>query len=66
MLCNDKNRKIYQKAASSEPDETIENIMETNIISVHTLDDQEDIANIFRKYDWAIPVVGTDWYHNHR
>ena len=32
--------------------------METNIISVHTLDDQEDIANIFRKYDLlAIPVV---------
>ena len=59
----DKNRKLegiipIRKLILSEPDETIENIMETNIISVHTLDDQEDIANIFRKYDLlAIPVV---------
>lgn len=59
----DKNRKLegiipIRKLILSEPDETIENIMDTNIISVHTLDDQEDIANIFRKYDLlAIPVV---------
>ena len=32
--------------------------METNIISVHTLEDQEDVAKKFDKYDYfALPVV---------
>lgn len=33
-------------------------IMETNIISVHTHDDKESVANMFNKYDFlALPVV---------
>lgn len=59
----DKNRKLegilpIRKLILSNPDETIKNIMETNIISVDTLMDQEDIAGLFKKYDFiAIPVA---------
>ena len=36
----------------------IDDIMETNVISVHTLEDKEDAANLFNKYDLlALPVV---------
>lgn len=39
-------------------DEIIEDLMETNVISFNTLDDKEDVANAFDKYDFmAIPVV---------
>ena len=61
-----KNRKLegiipIRKLILSDPSEVIENIMETNIISVHTLDDQEEVAGIFRKYDFiAIPVVDNE------
>ena len=42
----------------SEDDEIIENIMETNVISVNTLDDQEMVAQMFNKYNFlALPVV---------
>ena len=42
----------------SEDDEVIENIMETNVISVNTLDDQEEVAQMFNKYNFlALPVV---------
>lgn len=42
----------------SDEDEIIENIMETNVISVNTLDDQEEVAQIFNKYNFlALPVV---------
>ena len=45
----------------SERDEKIENIMEENVISVLTTDDQEDVAKTFSKYDMvAIPVVDTE------
>ena len=38
--------------------ETIENIMETNVIYTNTLDDQEDVARMFDKYGFmAITVV---------
>lgn len=41
--------------------ETIENIMETNVIYVNTLDDQEDVARMFDKYGFmAIPVVDNE------
>lgn len=59
----DKNRKLegiipIRKLILSDPNEIVENIMETSIISVHTLEDQEEVAGIFRKYDLiAIPVV---------
>ena len=39
-------------------EDKIEDIMETNVISVHTHEDQEIVANMFNKYDFiAIPVV---------
>lgn len=42
----------------SEEDEVVENIMETNVISVNTLDDQEVVAQMFNKYNFlALPVV---------
>ena len=42
----------------AEDDEVIENIMETNVISVNTLDDQEMVAQMFNKYNFlALPVV---------
>ncbi|MFY9177372.1 MAG: magnesium transporter [Caldicoprobacterales bacterium] len=62
----DSNRKLegiipIRKLILSDLSENIENIMETNIISVHTLDDQEEVANIFRKYDLiAVPVVDNE------
>ena len=42
----------------SDEDDVVEHIMETNVISVNTLDDQEVVAQMFNKYDFlAIPVV---------
>ena len=42
----------------SEEDEMIENLMETNVISVNTLDDQELVAQMFNRYNFlALPVV---------
>ena len=39
-------------------EEKIGNFMETNIISVKTLDDKEEVANLLSKYDLlAVPVV---------
>ena len=45
----------------SEEDTLIENIMETNILSVHTLEDREVVAQMFSRYDLtALPVVDGD------
>ncbi len=45
----------------AEPDTLIEDIMDTNVISVSTLDDQESVANKLSKYDLAaIPVVDAE------
>ena len=42
----------------SDEDELIENLMETNVIYVNTLDDQELVAQMFNKYNFlALPVV---------
>lgn len=42
----------------AEEDETMDEIMDTNIISASTLDDQEQTARKFEKYDFlAMPVV---------
>lgn len=42
----------------AEGTELIENIMETNVIYVNTLDDQEEAAKMLGKYDFlALPVV---------
>lgn len=42
----------------SQDEEKIEDIMETNIITLSTSDDQEDVAKMFNKYGFlAFPVV---------
>jgi len=42
----------------SDEDTPVTDIMETNIITAKTLDDKEDVANKFNKYDLiALPVV---------
>ena len=42
----------------SKKETLIRNLMETNIISVNTLEDKEDVAKKFDKYDYfALPVV---------
>ena len=45
----------------ADEDERIEDIMETNVISVNTHDDQEIVARTMSKYDFAaIPVVDNE------
>ena len=42
----------------AEPDEIIENIMNTNVVYAHTQDDQETVANMISHYDLiALPIV---------
>lgn len=59
----DKNRKLegivsLRKLVISEEDKTIEEIMDEDVIYVHTHDDQETVAGIFKKYGFlALPVV---------
>ncbi len=59
----DQNRKLegiipLRKLVLSDGDTIIGDIMETNIISVHTHMDQEEVGNLFRRYDLlAMPVV---------
>lgn len=43
---------------ASSDNKTMDEIMDTNIISVETMDDQEDVVKVFEKYgDMAVPVV---------
>src|SRR5699024_9135912 len=45
----------------SEEEDVIGEIMDTNVISANTLDDQEDVAQTLNKYDFlALPVVDTE------
>lgn len=45
----------------NDDDELIKNIMNDNVISTHTLDDQEVVADLFKKYDFlAMPVVDNE------
>lgn len=45
----------------SKKEQIIKDLMTTNVISVNTLEDQEDVAKIFDKYDmYALPVVDTE------
>ena len=42
----------------SDNDSLIQDIMDTDLIKVNTFDDQEDVAELFKKYDYtSIPVV---------
>ena len=46
----------------SDDDDVVEDIMESNVIAVNTLDDKEEVANQFKKYDFlAIPVVDKEF-----
>lgn len=46
----------------SDDDDVVRDIMETNVITVNTLDDKEEVANQFKKYDFlAIPVVDKEF-----
>ena len=45
----------------AEDDDLVKDMMEENVISVHTLDDQEMVARIFSDYDFlALPVVDNE------
>ena len=42
-------------------DDVVRDMMEENVISVHTLDDQEQVAQMFSNYDFlALPVVDNE------
>ncbi|MBQ8189987.1 MAG: magnesium transporter [Lachnospiraceae bacterium] len=44
-----------------DPDEKIGDIMHENVISIHTMTDQEEVAQQFQKYDFtAMPVVDNE------
>lgn len=48
---------------TTEDEALIQNLMETEIISVSTHTDKEDVARLFRKYDFlALPVLDADGY----
>ena len=45
----------------AQPDDILEDIMEKDILSAHTLDDQEEVAQDFAKYDLiALPVLDNE------
>lgn len=62
----DKNRKLegiipLRKLILSDENAVVDDLMDTNIISVQTHDDQEHIATQFKKYDFlAMPVVDNE------
>jgi magnesium transporter len=62
----DGNRKLegivsIRRLILSNSDELVENIMDTDIIYIHTYDDQEKIAMLFKKYDLlSMPVVDNE------
>jgi magnesium transporter len=62
----DNNRKLMGTVALrylllSDPNEIIGNIMHENVVTIHTLADQEEVARTFQKYDFtAMPVVDSE------
>ncbi|MDF2891612.1 MAG: mgtE [Clostridia bacterium] len=62
----DANRKLegivsIRRLILSNADELVEDIMDTDIIYIHTYDDQEKIAMLFKKYDLlSMPVVDNE------
>ncbi|TMW70387.1 magnesium transporter [Alteribacter natronophilus] len=43
---------------TADPNKKVEDVMSTRVVSVNTGDDQEDVAKLFKKYDFlAVPVV---------
>ncbi len=64
-VINDNRRLLglleIRKIILSEPENLIGDIMDTNVVKVHTLSDQEEVAGLFKKYDLlALPVVDTE------
>lgn len=63
----DKNRKLLgvidiKDLLIADRTEKIKELMDDNIITVTTLDDKEDVAKIFDKYDYvALPVVDKEF-----
>ena len=59
----DNNRKLIgmislRTLMLADDDDVVQDIMETNVISANTLEDQESVAQMFTKYDFsALPVV---------
>lgn len=59
----DSNRKLegivsLKDLVTSQGSKLVQDIMETDSISVRTIDDQEEVANLFKKYDLlSVPVV---------
>lgn len=62
----DKNRKLIGVVSAkdlmlADPDDVVDDIMETKVISVSTVDDKENVAQKMGKYDMiAIPVVDSE------
>ena len=62
----DDNRRLLglleiRKIILSTPEALIGDIMDTNVVKVNTLSDQEEVAALFKKYDLlAMPVVDTE------
>ena len=45
----------------AKPEETVHDLMNENVITVHTMADQEEVARQFQKYDFAaMPVVDNE------
>ena len=62
----DSNRKLegivpIRKILLSDENLLIEDIMDTNFVYIYTLDDQEDVASMFKKYDYfSKPVTDSE------
>ncbi|MEE0957130.1 MAG: magnesium transporter [Ruminococcus sp.] len=62
----DKNNKLIgittvKDLLLAEDDDLVRELMEENVISVHTLDDQENVAQMFSNYNFlALPVVDNE------
>lgn len=61
-VVNDKHELVgvvsLRDLITSEPDDTVEDAMSSRVVSVNTSEDQENVANLFKKYDFlAVPVV---------
>ncbi len=63
---NDENNKLIgittvKDLLLANDDDVVRDMMEENVISVHTLDDQEEVAKMFSNYDFlALPVVDNE------
>ncbi len=62
----DKGRRLVgfltlRKLLLAKPDDVVSDLMHENVVSTTTLTDQEDVARLFKKYDFtAMPVVDNE------